>query len=243
LSTPSYPELVTAIRREGEGLLAAAGMGLDADVPTCAGWDVAAVVNHVSGIYARVGFLVAERIAQAPESIPGVPAGEPIEVLSGLLDELVLALSECDADTPIWTSVFDVPGGAAFWARRMAHESAVHRFDAQAAHGVVQPIDSELASDGIDEMIDVIAPRLYVRDKISGPTGSVRFHSSDNDTWQLQLEPDGLHRIDAVDEADVTVNGTASALLLAAYSRMPWTSLEVHGDADLLTRWSTAMSF
>jgi len=243
LTTPSYPELVTAIRREGEGILAAAGMGLDAVVPTCDGWDVAAVVKHVSQVYFRVGYFVSNRVTQRPESLPDLPAGEPIAVLSGLLDELVIALTECDADTAVWTWVFDGPGGAAFWARRMAHESSVHRFDAQAAHAVLQPIDSELASDGIDELIDVIAPRIYSRDDIDGPAGTVRLQSSDSDAWQLALEPDGLRRIDVVDAPDVTASGTSSALLLAAYSRIPWTSLEVTGDADLLTRWSAAMNF
>jgi hypothetical protein len=41
----------------------------------------------------------------------------------------------------------------------------------------------------------------------------------------------------------VVASGTSSALLLAAYARIPWTSLEVSGDASLLDRWSAAMNF
>lgn len=243
MSTPPYAELVTAVRREGEGILAAAGMGMDAEVPTCEGWDVAAVVDHVSRIYSRIGYFVSNRITSRPESVPDLPAGDPLDVLAGRLDELVIALTECDADTPVWTWVFDAPGEATFWARRMAHESAVHRFDAQAAHGVRQPIDTELASDGIDELVDVIAPRVYSRDSVVGPTGIVTLHASDNDAWHLQLQPDGLSRVEVVKDPDVSVSGTSSALLLAAYGRIPWSSLDVTGDTDLLLRWSAALNF
>jgi uncharacterized protein (TIGR03083 family) len=243
MSTPAYSELVTAVRREGEGILTAAGMGFDADVPTCEEWNIAALVDHVSRIYSRVGYFMSHRITQRPESVPDLPAGEPLEVLSGLLDELVIALTECDADTPVWTWVFDAPGVASFWARRMAHESSVHRYDAQASHGVVQPIDAELAGDGIDELIDVIAPRIYGRDEVSGPTGSIAMLSSDDGGWCLDLATSGITRLDVLSEPDVTVRGTSNALLLASYSRIPWTSLEVTGDVDLLTRWTKAMSF
>jgi uncharacterized protein (TIGR03083 family) len=243
MSAPPYAELVTAVRREGEGILAAAGMGMDADVPTCAGWDVAAVVEHVSRVYSRVGFFVSTRITVRPEADPDLPDGKPLAVLGGLLDELVAALTECDSDTPVWNWVLDAPGQATFWARRMAHESAVHRFDAQAAHGVQQPIDAELASDGIDELIDVVAHRVYTRDNVVGPTGIVTLQASDNDAWHLQLKPDGVSRIDVVKGPDVTASGTSSDLLLAAYGRVPWSSLDVSGDADLLVDWSAALNF
>jgi uncharacterized protein (TIGR03083 family) len=243
LTTPSYAELVTAVRREGEGIAAAAGMGRDAAIPACDGWDVKALVQHVSLVYARIARVVSTRATESPQTAAVLPDGDPVEVFRDLLDSVVTALSECDADTPMWNWAPTTPQVAMFWARRMAHESSVHRFDAQAAHGVVQPIDAELAADGIDELIDVIAHRVYSRDNLTGPTGTVRLQSSDNDTWHLALEPDGPRRTEMVTAPDVAANGTSTALLLAAYGRIPWTSLEVTGDADLLTRWSAAMNF
>lgn len=243
MTTPSYSELVTAIRREGEGIATAASMGTDAAISTCGDWDVEALVQHVSRIYARIARIVSTRATEQPETGSVVPDGDTVEVLRDLLDDLVTALSECDPDTPVWNWEPTAPQVATFWARRMAHESSVHRFDAQVAHGVMQPIDAELASDGIDELIDVIAHQVYSRDNVAGPTGTVRLQSSDSEAWHLQLEPDGLRRIGIIKEPDVTVSGTSSALLLAAYSRIPWTSLEVTGDVDLLDRWSAAMNF
>jgi hypothetical protein len=52
-----------------------------------------------------------------------------------------------------------------------------------------------------------------------------------------------VQRLEVLSEPAVSVSGTTSALLLASYSRMPWTSLEMDGDIELLTRWTTAMRF
>lgn len=242
MTTPAYSELVTAVRREGEGILAAAGMGFDADVPTCEEWDIAALVTHISKIYAFVAVVVSTRATELPER-PALPDGEPLAVLNDVLDDVVAALCDIDAETPVWNWSDEAPDLGLFWARRMAHESSVHRYDAQAAHRVVQPIDAELAADGLDELIDVISPGIYRREGVAGPAGTIALQSSDDGGWCLKLEPDGLTRLDVLSEPDVTVRGTSSALLLASYSRIPWTSLEVTGNADLLTQWTTAMNF
>ena len=42
-----------------------------------------------------------------------------------------------------------------FWARRMALEIAVHRYDGELAHGDATAIPDDLALDGIDEMLKV----------------------------------------------------------------------------------------
>lgn len=240
--TPAYSELVIAVRREGEGIHSAASLGLDADVPTCGGWAMDDLVRHVAAVYLNATKLVATRATEQPESKPEPPDGDVLDIFSHALDDLVTALTDADAETPVW-NWSEQPDVAAFWARRMAHESSVHRFDAQSAHGVVQPIDAELAGDGLDELIDVIAPRVYKRDELTGPTGTVALDSSDNGTWCLELEPHGLKRLDVVAEPLVTVRGTTSALLLASYGRMPWTSLDSDGDTDLLTAWSSALNF
>jgi uncharacterized protein (TIGR03083 family) len=242
MTTPAYSELVSALRREGEGIVAAAGMGLDEDVPACEGWQVGRLVRHISRIYLYVAGVVNSRATEEPGRAV-VPDGEPVAVLSDALDDVVAALSDIDADTPVWNWSDDAPDLGLFWARRMAHESSVHRFDAQAAHGVMQPIDAELASDGIDELIEMVAPRIYRRDGVSGPTGTVALQSTDEGSWCLDLEPRSLSRLDVLSAPAVTVRGTSSALLLASYSRVPWTSLEVTGDADLLTAWSATMDF
>jgi uncharacterized protein (TIGR03083 family) len=242
MSIPAYPELVIGVRREGEAILAAAELGLDAEVPTCEGWDVRELVRHVSRIYLRVAALVASRTTEVPDQRPELPDGEPTEVMRDALDRLVGALCDVKPESPAW-NWSGTSQTAHFWARRMAHESSIHRFDAESAHDVRMPLDPELAGDELDELLDVLGPRIYERDNVSGPTGTVALRSSDNGEWYLELGSDGLRRIEVVKEPDVTASGTTSALVLACYSRVPWTSLEVTGHAALLERWTTAMNF
>jgi uncharacterized protein (TIGR03083 family) len=243
VGTPSYTELVTAVRREGETLLTAASQGLDPWVPTCEEWNVEALVEHVAGVYNNVLHLVSERITTPSWDEVPLPDGAPMDVLRELLDDLVAALADAEPDTPVWNWAKGSPDVAAFWARRMAHESSVHRFDAQRAHGIAQPIDAELAADGMDELLDVIGPRVYKRDKVDGPTGTVVLESSDNGTWCIQLSPDGVERLAVASSPEARVRGTSSALLLAAYGRIPWSSQDVEGDEALLKSWSDCMNF
>lgn len=241
--TPSYAELVTAVRREGEALLAAARTGTEAAVPTCGDWTVADLARHVWQVYANVTLYVSSRATTRPEQLPELPAGDPVELLADQLDKLVGALTDTDADTPIWTWVSDAPEAGIFWARRMAHESAIHRFDAQNAHGIRQPVDAELAADGVDELLDVIAPRVYRRDQVTGPVGTVALRATDGDEWLLELAPDGVRRSELIESPQVTAAGTSSALVLALYSRVPWTSLDLDGDAALLEAWTATLNF
>ncbi|HVW81558.1 MAG TPA: maleylpyruvate isomerase family mycothiol-dependent enzyme [Mycobacteriales bacterium] len=242
MTTPAYAELVSAVRREGEALLTAARQGTDARVPTCGDWTVGDLAAHVWQVYANVTLFVSTRATRRPDALPERPKGDVVDLLEAQLDELVGALTECDADTPVWTWVFDAPSGAIFWARRMAHESAVHRFDAQNAHGIQEPIGDELASDGIDELVDVLVPRIYRRDQVSGPTGTLALQSSDGGSWFLELEPGGVRKVDS-GEADATATGTSSGLLLSLYGRVPLSSVEISGDASLLEAWRSVLNF
>lgn len=243
MTTPGYRELVGAVRTEGEALVAAARMGSDVAVPTCGDWTIADLARHVWQVYANVTLFVSSRATSRPQQMPELPDGDPIHLLATQLDALVVALEGAEADTPIWTWVFDAPEGAIFWARRMAHESAVHRFDAQNAHGIRQPIDTELAADGVDELVDIIVPRVYGRDQVEGPTGTIALRSLDGNQWLLALEPGGVRRVDLIESPQVTASGTDSALLLAAYGRIPWSSLDLAGDESLLDKWSAALHF
>jgi uncharacterized protein (TIGR03083 family) len=243
MSTPAYSELVAAVRREGAGIVAAAQLGLDAPVTTCPDWDVEALVRHVCRVYSRAEYLVSHRVTQRPDEFPTVPDGEPLAALESMLDDLVTALQEAAADTAVFVWLDNAEPTAAFWARRMAHESSVHRFDAQIAHEMPQPIDAELAADGIDELIDVIAPMLYDRNGGTGPVGTVELHSTDDVSWCLDLEPDSVERLEVVSEPDASARGTSSTLLLAAYGRVPWTSLTIDGDIELLNSWSASLKF
>jgi uncharacterized protein (TIGR03083 family) len=238
----SYLELVSAVRREGEALVSAAGQGGDEPVPTCDGWTVDRLLVHIGRVWTSSAHVVGERLTSAAPR-PDVPEGKtPVQFAADALDELVEALRSCDPDTPMWNWA-DEAQTAMFWARRMAHESAVHRYDAQRSRGLAQPIAADLAHDGLDELVDVIVPRIVARDQPTLPEATYSFVATDEGTWNVRLGPDGVTRLDALKSPDVTVRGTTSALLLAAYSRVDWSSLDVDGDAALLDAWSKALNF
>ena len=243
MSTPPYAELSAAVRREGEAILAAGRQGLDVTVPTCGDWAMPELLAHVASVYRRAATAIEQRATEAVAwQPPPDDVTDPVAHLGEALDDLVAALSGADAGTPVW----NWSGGdqtAAFWARRMAHESAIHRFDAQRAHHVAQPVDAELAYDALDELFDVIVPRIVTRDDMTLPTGTFAFESTDQGARWIRTGPDGIERLEVLRDADVKVRGTTSALLLAAYNRVPWTSLEVEGDASLLDGWSSTLRF
>ena len=244
VTTPPYAELVAFVRGEGEAIVSASRQGLDAPVTTCGDWTVGDLCRHVGRVYAYAAHLVEHRLTSASDVRPDPPADtDPAEWVAETLDDLVAALGGCDPDTPTWNWSASSPHVASFWARRMAHESAVHRYDAQRAFGVAQPVDADLAADGLDEFIDVLAPRIVERDNVSDAAATYRFASTEGEAWQVRFADGGIARADADAVADVTVRGTTSALLLAVYNRVPWTSLEVDGDAGALERWSANLRF
>src|SRR3954452_5180962 len=223
MTTPSYSELVATVRGEGESILAAGRLGLDVPVRTCGRWKMRDLLVHVGRGYTRVGTLVSERrTTELKFPAPPPRSTDPITYLDDAIDQLVHVLGDAEADTPVW-NWSSGPQEAAFWARRMAHESAVHHYDAQRAHGLAQPVDADLAHDGLDELIDLILPRIRERDEVELPEASYLFIATDEGEWPLRLGPDGIERVDVAKDPDVTVRGTASALLLAAYGRVKWT--------------------
>ena len=72
---------------------------------------------------------------------------------------------------------------------------------------------------------------------------TVSFCATDEGAWHVQLGDDGIQRLEVAKEPDVTVRGTASAMLLAAYGRVPWEILDVEGDAKCLEAWTQSLRF
>ena len=149
-------DYLAALRSDAAALATAARLGLDAPVPSCPGWSVADLVRHTG----RVHHAVAERVRTG-----ALERGAPLQLemppgahLAGWLEEgaeaLARVLAAADPDAPAWNWSVG-PQRAGFWPRRMAQETAVHRWDGQAAHGRPESIEAGLAVDGVDELLDV----------------------------------------------------------------------------------------
>jgi hypothetical protein len=146
----------------------------------------------------------------------------------------------------VWTW-FDADRTAGFVARRCAHELAVHRYDAQSSSRTCGPIPSDLAEDGINEVLDVL---VTARARSGRGTGRVlTLRSTDvGESWAVSLESDriGVQRVplDVPPEgSDVVVSGTASDLELTLYHRPTLSPVDVHGDYTVLEEWHREFTF
>lgn len=238
--TPAYDELIAVLRKEGEALLAAGRLGTDAPVRTCGDWDVARLLGHVGRVYRWAARAVDSR-ATEPVRAPEVPGGaDPIAWCAEALDEVVRVLSETPADTVVWTWARP-RGSAGWWARRLAHESSVHAWDAMTAHGEAHMIPADIAIDAVDELLDVMLPRVLGRG--ARADGRYALAATDADPqvgggrWLVTLDGDDVEVLRAEGPADVRVSGKAGQLLLVLYGRRGYPDLDVSGDAGRLDRW------
>lgn len=130
---------------------------------------------------------------------------------------------------------------AGWWARRMAHETVVHRWDVDAARRKKHPIAPEVAADGIDEYLDVFVQVSRAgHNAPAGPT--ITFQCSDRgDQWWLDLSDQGGRIVSREPrQAAVQICGTAEQLLLVVWGRLPASAagVDISGDTMQLDRWA-----
>lgn len=237
---------LASLRADGPAFrTAVAEAPLDAPVPSCPEWTVRDLVAHLAGVYAYVLSHVPRGVTDRPERprpefVP--PAGA--NVLSWWDEQFVQLLNTLDAldpELPAWNFAPQAKK-AGFWHRRMAHETAVHRWDAQFALVSAEPIEAKLAVDGVAEVLDTWLPA----GKGAGPAdavGMVALCATDAEhEWFVRLRGGrGLALLDTDTLLDsdqhherAVARGTASDLLLALYGRVGFDVLEVSGDDHLL---------
>lgn len=236
---------IAALRAEGPVFRAAVAQAdPQAPVPSCPDWTVTNLVHHLGSIYQWVLGILAAPPSQRPPR-PTVPDGLPdgpaaVDWWQQQFDQLVSRLDELDADAPTWNWA-PQPKRAGFWHRRMAHETVVHRWDAQMATGVSGPIEAKLAADGISEVLECWLPAG--RRRSPGPRyGLVHLVAADcGQEWFVRLRGEGLALLDTGTILDggerharVHASGTASDLLLALWGRVGFDVIEVSGDVTLL---------
>jgi len=248
-------EHIAALRREGGQLADAAELaGLDAAVPPCQPWLVKDLLRHTGYIHRWA----ARHITECPDSIIDGPPEADI-LRGGAADPdllawfrvghaaLVDALSTADPGLQCAT-LMPAASPLAFWARRQAHETAIHRADADSASGIRPEYLPDFAADGIDELIMGFGQRRKYRPS-ADKDGTMRVQTTDTgDTWHVAAE---AGRIEARREsastgsqaADCTVSGPASGLYLYLWNRSdPATAgISITGGPAFLTGWQSSV--
>jgi uncharacterized protein (TIGR03083 family) len=148
----------------------------------------------------------------------------------------VRTLREADPDVTCFTFL-PAPSPLAFWARRQAHETGIHRADAECCSGPITPFAPSLAADGIDELLlrFLVRPQSGLR---SDPPWSLHVTATDvGAEWTVFADALGVVVRTEGESGDVTVSAPASDLYLLLWNRRTAEGLAVAGDAGLLDRW------
>jgi uncharacterized protein (TIGR03083 family) len=235
-------DYVGLVRQDAAGLLAAGRKGpLGASVEGCPGWDMERLIGHLGRVHRSA--TEAARSGKQPDAVEWPPKGpEVLDWYEAGIEPLADALAK-----PVrggWNFVgVDDPDGT-FWPRRQAVETAIHRWDGEAATGgaaAPRSIDAALAADGIDELVSVLGPS---RVSSARPDGTFHVHCSDvQGEWTLSGGESGLVVERGHAKGDAALRGPASSVLLALWRRVrPGEhGLEVFGDSSVADGWLAAL--
>lgn len=225
---------IEIIEREGHALSAAARHDTTAAIPSCPGWDVDELLKHVSSAHRWANSILRDRRMDRGERATTPPKGGSLSWYEAGLAEFLETLRGIDPSTPVWT--FGPDRTANFWFRRQAHETAVHRVDAEQATGAVTPIDPAFAADGIAESLEVMVPRLARDNAKAG--GTLHLHTTDTEgEWLLRFQ-DGAVEVELGHaKGDAAVRGPAADLYLWMWGRGSGDLLERFGDPELPERF------
>ena len=229
-----------------------AGIAADEDetrpIPTCPEWTLRQLTTHVGRAQRWAAEIVGRRSAEfirfrdVPDGrLPDDRAARPDWLNAGaarLIDTVRAAAGE-----RVWTFTGMRPAG--FWARRMAHETAVHCADAELATGRETRIPADLAADGIGEWLWLLAnDRDEPPDLLRGEGQTLHLDATeeglaDAGEWLITRTPAGIDVRAGHAKADVAVRGPPALLLLVLMRRLPATQpgVLVLGDQALPAHW------
>jgi uncharacterized protein (TIGR03083 family) len=221
-----------------------AGRDLSARVPTCPEWTVGDLVRHVADLYVNV---VVRRL-RMPEDVPrqDLSGEEPLAALERAYATMTGEFAGRDGQDRVGQLPHET---VYFWIRRMAHETVIHRVDAELAVAEeIRPIPRDLAVDGLDElMTDFLAEvtRLFPEEFTAELTDWADrwvLVSAGDTAWRVTVRPDGakVTRLDPPgsdeDGAAASVRAEPGALMRWLYNRGGTDLVATDGDAELIAQ-------
>jgi uncharacterized protein (TIGR03083 family) len=231
----------------------------DLRVPTCPDWSLRQLATHIGRVHRWAAETVTTRATEripfdtVPDGkYPALPADQAAWINAGagrVIDAIAAA-----GDDQVWA--FGRLAPASFWARRQAHETAMHRIDAELAVGYSVALDPDLAADGIDEWLGSVSSPGYrlrgdgTRALPAGAALHLRAVSAAQPDaagaeWVVRSTGERLSLQRGPGKADVSVCGPADRLLLALVRRAPANdpALAITGDAALFSGWLAGTPF
>ncbi|MGH3871051.1 MAG: maleylpyruvate isomerase N-terminal domain-containing protein [Pseudonocardiaceae bacterium] len=243
-----YGRMLEVIGIECELMLSTAAVALpraaQMEVPGCPDSTLVETLRHVGSVHR--GTAMWAREGHRPEPWPPAPTdGDLIGFVRTGLRQLLVELDRHDPAEPCdtWWPADRTHG---FWRRRMAHETTVHRVDVQAAAGgPVDPIDADVALDGIDELLFLWFGHRLAQLGMSFPQEETVGLAAGDQRWLAVFEAGRpiARRVDDSDVrgADALVSGDPKALYLWSWGRLPNQSVRIAGDLEAVARLWTLL--
>jgi MDMPI C-terminal domain len=118
----------------------------------------------------------------------------------------------------------------------MAHETAVHRFDAELAAGTPTLIKADLAADGVDEILNVMLEGDWSDEPDETATGARVAVSTAGRTWTVALERESVSVTegDEAGSANPRLGGDPSDIDLWLWGRVPDDRVTRSGDLQAI---------
>lgn len=230
--------LIEQLEQQGELLARSAeGAALAAPVPSCPGWTIASALGHTAKVHRTVSSILHGGDPKA-FSYQRPEEDKLLAEYRASLAELVTALRRAPDNLSVYT-FWPARSSRQFWARRQAHETAIHAVDVQLAAGYgVADLEPDFAADGVDELVMNMAIEQF------RPTDLERSYTvaitplDANIAWTVRVAPDGVsaHR-GAEDGADLNVLGLSSDLYRWVWNRAADHEVSLRGELSLADRW------
>jgi uncharacterized protein (TIGR03083 family) len=231
------------------------GADMTAPVGSCPGWNLGQLLRHVGGDHRWAEEVVRTRATgPVPGGLVDDVSAYPDEDESFLVpwltegaERLSATLRAAGPDAQVWNPSADRPAAAAFWARRMTYETAVHRADAALTAGAEFALEADLAVDAVEEWLEystfpeAFEPRPDLPDLL-GPDRTLHFRATGAGRWLVDLTGERPVWRPGGDDAAATARGPVRDLLLYFYRR-PAPAVETRGDEALLDLWRARAGF
>ena len=227
-------------------------------IPTCPEWTLRQLVTHVGRAHRWAAEITRTRsdafipFREVPDGKLPDDRAEQCAWLQAGAARIVGAVREAGSDL-VWS--FTGPAPARFWIRRMAHETLVHRADAQLAAGAEpEPvIEAEIAADAIDEWLMLLTGGLGdsgERAKALTAGAGLHVHATDDGLggrgeWMIRHDAGGLTVEPGHGKGDAALTGPAASLLLVLMRRRPVSdpAVTVYGDNAVVDSWLASTAF
>ncbi len=223
LLDPTYR--INRVRADGQLLLEAAYTDLNAQVPACEAWRNEDLLSHMALVWNAIASQV-EQPSKEPIRWQDLPNQTPAVAL----ENLISVLTKADPKTPLQRDDHTV----ASLLRRVQHETAIHRVDAEQAIGSQTSVQAHDGIDGVDELY----AELLAKRETDLPDGSLHLHQVDGDgEFMLAVVDQKIEVTHKHAKGDAAIRATGEELFLCVWGRRSLEGLTLFGDSQIAVQW------